>query len=151
MSTPTTSAAAVRKYRHTAIPSSGSPPRSEKAGSLSAPSFSTSPASWKTSYRPKPALASLNTWCSRALRVQGQSLTMTELAITTNTLPARLSRVVARLEKDGYVRRSLSRGRPPRQHLPFAPRRRAEGAGGRTRPRERSTPPDFRPPDHRTG
>lgn len=36
------------------------------------------------------------------------SLTMTELAITTNTLPARLSRVVARLEKDGYVRRSLS-------------------------------------------
>ena len=36
------------------------------------------------------------------------SLTMTELAITTNTLPARLSRVVARLEKGGYVRRSLS-------------------------------------------
>ena len=36
------------------------------------------------------------------------SLTMTELAVTTNTLPARLSRVVARLEKDGYVRRSLS-------------------------------------------
>lgn len=36
------------------------------------------------------------------------SLTMTELALTTNTLPARLSRVVARLEKDGYVRRSLS-------------------------------------------
>ena len=34
------------------------------------------------------------------------SLTMTELAVTTNTLPARLSRVVARLEKDGYVRRS---------------------------------------------
>ena len=33
---------------------------------------------------------------------------MTELAVTTNTLPARLSRVVARLEKDGYVRRSLS-------------------------------------------
>ena len=33
---------------------------------------------------------------------------MTELAITTNTLPARLSRVVARLEKSGYVRRSLS-------------------------------------------
>ena len=29
------------------------------------------------------------------------SLTMTELAVTTNTLPARLSRVVARLEKDG--------------------------------------------------
>ena len=28
------------------------------------------------------------------------SLTMTELALTTNTLPARLSRVVARLEKE---------------------------------------------------
>lgn len=33
---------------------------------------------------------------------------MTQLALVTNTLPARLSRVVARLEKDGYVSRSLS-------------------------------------------
>lgn len=37
------------------------------------------------------------------------SLTMTELALTTNTLPARLSRVVARLEKDSLVERSISR------------------------------------------
>lgn len=36
-------------------------------------------------------------------------LTMTELALTTNTLPARLSRVVARLEKDSLVERSVSR------------------------------------------
>ena len=43
-----------------------------------------------------------------AMLSKDNSLTMTELAITTNTLPARLSRVVARLEKDGYVRRSLS-------------------------------------------
>ena len=56
------------------------------------------------------------------------SLTMTELAVTTNTLPARLSRVVARLEKDGYVRPFPQCRRPPRQHLPLAPRRRAEGA-----------------------
>ena len=35
------------------------------------------------------------------------SLTMTELALTTNTLPARLSRVVARLEKDSLVERSM--------------------------------------------
>ena len=50
---------------HTANPSSGFPRRSEKAGSLSAPSFSASPASCKTSCRPKPALASLSTWCSQ--------------------------------------------------------------------------------------
>ena len=37
------------------------------------------------------------------------SLTLTELALTTNTLPARLSRVVARLEKDSLVERSISR------------------------------------------
>ncbi|MDO5750440.1 MAG: MarR family transcriptional regulator [Rothia sp. (in: high G+C Gram-positive bacteria)] len=36
------------------------------------------------------------------------SLTMTELATATNTLPARLSRVVTRLEKDDLVRREPS-------------------------------------------
>lgn len=36
------------------------------------------------------------------------SLTMTELALVTNTLPARLSRVVARLEKEDLVERSIS-------------------------------------------
>ena len=39
---------------------------------------------------------------------EDHELTMTQLALATNTLPARLSRVVARLEKDGYVSRSLS-------------------------------------------
>lgn len=39
---------------------------------------------------------------------EDHELTMTQLALVTNTLPARLSRVVARLEKDGYVSRSLS-------------------------------------------
>ena len=35
------------------------------------------------------------------------SLTMTELAVTTNTLPARLSRVVARLETVSYTHLTL--------------------------------------------
>ena len=39
---------------------------------------------------------------------EDHELTMTHLALVTTTLPARLSRVVARLEKDGYVSRSLS-------------------------------------------
>ena len=50
---------------HTANPSSGSPSKSEKAGSLSAPSSSASPANWKTSCRAKLALVLSNTWCSR--------------------------------------------------------------------------------------
>ena len=78
------------------------------------------------------------------------SLTMTELAITTNTLPARLSRVVARLERTATCAapsaRKIAASVSATSYRPAK-----EGTGSSPRPRRGGTPPDFRPPYPPTG